>query len=51
MNLGVNADLTIKTQTGVVPTSVTIKLLNTLAGDGTKTSCTNSAGLAAILFT
>ena len=46
MNLGVNADLTIKTQTGVVPSSVTIKLLNTLAGDGTKTSCTNSAALA-----
>ena len=45
-NLGVNADLTIKTQTGVVPSSVTIKLLNTLAGDGTKTSCTNSAALA-----
>ena len=47
MNLGVNADLTIKTQTGVVPSSVTIKLLNTLAGPtGTATSCTNSAGLA-----
>ena len=45
-NLGVNADLTIKTQTGVVPTSVTIKLLNTLAGDGTATSCTNSAAQA-----
>jgi len=46
VNLGVNANLTIKTQTGVVPTSVAIKLLNTLAGDGTKTSCTNSAALA-----
>jgi len=46
VNLGVNANLTIKTQTGVVPSSVTIKLLNTLAGDGTKTSCTNSAALA-----
>ena len=47
MNLGVSANLTIKTQTGVVPTSVTIKLLNTLAGPtGTATSCTNSAGLA-----
>ncbi|MGB7722308.1 MAG: hypothetical protein WBL65_20575 [Bryobacteraceae bacterium] len=47
VNLGVNADLTIKTQTGVVPSSVTIKLLNTLAGPtGTATSCTNSAALA-----
>jgi len=46
VNLGVNANLTIKTQTGVVPSSVAIKLLNTLAGDGTKTSCTNSAALA-----
>jgi hypothetical protein len=45
-NLGVNTNLTIKTNTGVVPSSVTIKLLNTLAGDGTKTSCTNSAALA-----
>jgi hypothetical protein len=44
MNLGVNADLTIKTETGVVPSSVTIKLVNTLAGPtGTGTSCTNSA--------
>jgi hypothetical protein len=46
-NLGVNANLTIKTQTGVVPTSVTIKLVNTLAGPGgTTTSCTNSASMA-----
>ena len=44
MNLGVNADITIKTQTGVPPSSVTIKLLNTLAGaTGTAASCTNSA--------
>jgi hypothetical protein len=44
MNLGVNADLTIKTETGVVPPSVTIKLVNTLAGPtGTASSCTNSA--------
>jgi hypothetical protein len=45
-NLGVNANLTIKTNTGVIPPSVTIKLLNTLSGDGTKLSCTNSAALA-----
>jgi hypothetical protein len=44
VNLGVNRDLTVKTLTGAIPTSVTIKLLSTLAGgDGTGTSCTNSA--------
>jgi hypothetical protein len=47
VNLGVNANLTIKTETGIIPTSVTIKLLNTLAGaGGTGTSCTNSAASA-----
>jgi hypothetical protein len=47
MNLGVNADLTIKTETGVVPPSVVIKLVNTLAGPtGTGTSCSNSASFA-----
>ena len=47
VNLGVNANLTIKTQTGVAPASVTIKLLNTLAGStGTSTDCTNSAASA-----
>ncbi len=44
VNLGVNRDLTIKTLTGVVPTSVVVKLVSSLAGNGgTGTSCTNSA--------
>jgi uncharacterized repeat protein (TIGR01451 family) len=46
VNLGVVADLTSKTLTGVVPTSVTVKLLATMAGtngSGTGTVCNNSA--------
>jgi hypothetical protein len=44
VNLGVNRDLTVKTLTSVIPTSVTIKMVATLAGaGGTGSSCTNSA--------
>jgi hypothetical protein len=44
VNLGVNRDLTVKTLTGVIPTSVVVKLVSTLTGPGgTGTSCTNSA--------
>jgi hypothetical protein len=44
VHLGVNADLTSKTLTGVIPTSVVVKLVSTLAGAaGTGTSCSNSA--------
>jgi hypothetical protein len=44
VNLGTVADLTSKTQTGVIPSSVTVKLLATLAGaGGSGTSCNNSA--------
>ena len=45
-NLGVNRDLTGQTLTGVVPTSTVLKLVTTLAGgDGTGTSCSNSAAV------
>ena len=44
VNLGVNRDLTSMTLTGVVPSSVVIKLVSTLAGSGgSGTSCSQSA--------
>jgi len=49
-NLGVNRDLTSTTVTGLVPSSVVIKLVSTLAGvDGTGTSCASSAAVEGTL--
>jgi uncharacterized repeat protein (TIGR01451 family) len=43
-NLGVNRDLTSTTLTGLVPASVVVKLVSTLAGgNGTGTSCSSTA--------
>jgi len=53
-NLGVNRDLTSLTLTGVIPDSVVIKLVSTLAGgDGTggAGSCAGSAAVEATLAT
>jgi hypothetical protein len=51
-NLGVNRDLTSTTLTGVIPSSVVIKLVATLAGEGgSGTSCSASAATEGTLAT
>ncbi|MGP8247414.1 MAG: hypothetical protein ACLQVN_23250 [Bryobacteraceae bacterium] len=47
VNLGVNADLTSKTLTGVIPPSVSVKLVATLAGGGGTGAASTCAGSAA----
>jgi hypothetical protein len=45
-NLGVNRDLTVNTLTSVVPSSVVVTLVSTLAGTGgAGTTCANSAAM------
>ena len=47
VSLSVDNDLLSNTLTGIIPSSVTVTLIPTLAGpDGTGTNCTNSAALA-----
>ena len=49
VNVGVNRDLAVKTLT-LIPTSVVVKLLATLAGgNGTGSTCPNTAALTEIL--
>ena len=46
VSLSVKNDLVSNTLTGVIPSSVVIKLLNTTSGDGSGSTCTQSAAIA-----